>query len=161
MTQTNIQNAECLRIADQLRRAFVGDPWHGDSLKKLLTGITAEQANARPVVSAHSIWEIVPHIDLWAHVALEAVQGTPMPRLYGTEKDWAKVTDANAKTWAGAMDHLFQTAEKLTQTIERFADARLDEIVPGRQYNFYYLFHGIVQHSLYHAGQIALLTKAK
>ena len=28
-------------------------------------------------------------------------------------------------------------------------------------YNFYYLFSGIVQHELYHAGQIALLKKFK
>ena len=39
-------------------------------------------------------------------------------------------------------------------------DARLQDTVPGRQYDFYYLFHGIVQHSLYHGGQIAMLKKA-
>jgi uncharacterized damage-inducible protein DinB len=154
-------NTECLRIADQLRRAFEGKAWHGPALRESLIDITADQAGARPLASGHTIWELVLHIDLWAHVGFEAAQGVPMPKLYGTEKDWSKVTDASAAEWSSATDHLFQTAETLAQEIERFGDARLDEIVPGRQYNFYYLFHGIVQHSLYHAGQIALLKRAK
>jgi len=48
----------------------------------------------------------------------------------------------------------------LAAAIEDFDDAKLQDTVPGRQYDFYYLFHGIVQHSLYHGGQIAMLKKA-
>ena len=33
-------NTECNRIADQLRRAFSGDPWHGPPLREILAGIT-------------------------------------------------------------------------------------------------------------------------
>lgn len=57
-------------------------------------------------------------------------------------------------------NHLFQGGERLAGAIEEFADARLQEIVPGGEYDFYYLFHGIVQHSLYHGGQIAILKGA-
>ncbi len=53
-----------------------------------------------------------------------------------------------------------QNAGRLAGAIEGFADARLEEVVPGREYDFYYLFHGIVQHSLYHGGQIAMLKRA-
>jgi hypothetical protein len=31
--------------------------------------------------------------------------------------------------------------------------------VPGRTYNFYHLFQGMIQHAVYHGGQIALLKK--
>jgi hypothetical protein len=153
-------NTECLRIADQLRRAFTGAPWHGDPLRKLLAGITAEQASARPVASAHTIWELVLHIELWARVAVEASRGVPMPKLYGTEKDWRAASDTSASAWASATDRLFQIGEAMAQAVEKFGDGRLQEMVPGRNYDFYYLFHGIVEHSLYHGGQIALLKKA-
>jgi hypothetical protein len=153
-------NTECRRIADQLRRAFAGDPWHGPALRDLLNGVTAEQANARPVRGAHSIWELGLHIELWARVALETVQGAPLPRLYGTEKDWPAVADASNAAWTEAVATLFSTAESLAQAIEGLTDARLQETVPGRKYDFYYLLHGVVQHSLYHGGQIALLKKA-
>jgi uncharacterized damage-inducible protein DinB len=153
-------NFESLRIADQLRRAFSGDPWHGSPLLDLLAGITAEKARARPLPSVHSIGELVVHIDVYLQVAFEATRGVPAPKLYGTEKDWPAPHEDSEAAWIAAQDRLFRNAEKLAKAIEKFDDARLQATVPGRSYDFYYLFHGIVQHSLYHAGQIAMLKKA-
>ena len=153
-------NSESHRIADQLGRAFAGDAWHGPSLLETLDGVTAEEASARPLASGHSIWELVLHIQLYAHIAFEAaVAGISMPKLYGTEKDWPSVMDSSSTAWAGAMTLLVATGERLGQAIESFTDPRLQEKVPGREYDFYYLFHGIVQHSLYHGGQIAMLKR--
>ena len=150
---------KCVRIADQLSRAFTGDPWHGPPLRELLNGITADQASGRPLSSAHSIWELVVHIEMYVTAALEAVRGTPMPRWYGTEQDWPRITDRTTPSWTQAVDTLFRNAERLAQAIEGFTDERLRDTVPGRDYDFYYLFHGVVQHSLYHGGQIAMLKK--
>jgi len=152
-------NTECHRIADQLHRAFSGSAWHGPALNELLANVSAEQAAARPLASAHSIWELVLHIEVWAHAALEATKGTPMPKIVGTEEDW-RSAGKSAAAWASAQEQLFATAEQLVQAIEGFSVDRLTDIVPGRKYDFYHLFHGIVQHSLYHGGQIALLKKA-
>ena len=153
-------NAESLRIADQLRRAFTGDPWHGSPLRDLLADITPEQACARPLPSAHTIWELVLHVDAWVNAAFGATQGMPIPKPYGMERDWPAVIDRGAAKWTSAKDHLFGSAERLAAAIESFDDAKLRETAPGREYDFYYLFHGIVQHSLYHGGQIAMLRKA-
>ena len=152
-------NGECVRIADQLRRAFTGDPWHGPPLREILTGITAEQARSYPVSPAHSIWEIVLHIHVYLEVGLKATQGVPMPKLYGTEKDWQSA-GYDASEWTVAMERMYATAEQFAQAIEIFTDPRLNDTAPGGDYNFYFLFHGIVQHSLYHGGQIALLKRA-
>jgi hypothetical protein len=152
-------NAESLRIADQLRRAFAGDAWHGSPLRDLLAGVTSDEARARPLRHVHNIGELVLHIDVYLHVAFEATRGVPMPKLYGTERDWPALNDSTA-AWTAAQDRMFQNAEKLAAAIDRFDDAKLQAIVPGRAYDFYFLFHGIVQHSLYHGGQIAMLKKA-
>jgi DinB superfamily len=153
-------STECSRIADQLRRAFKGEAWHGPPLRDLLAGITAVQATARTLPTAHTIWELVLHIDLWADIAFRATMGIPMPKLYGTGKDWTKPFTGSEDEWVAAQGHLFETGERLAGEIEAFDDARLSEIVPGREYDFYHLFHGVVQHSLYHAGQIAILKRA-
>jgi hypothetical protein len=152
--------SECQRIADQLRRAFTGQAWHGPPLVGLLGGVGPEEACARPIDSAHNIWELMLHIDFWVHTALQATQGVAMPKLDGSGTDWPAPGSTVALAWFDAQDRLFDNAEKLAQAIERFGDARLQETVPGRDYDFYGLFHGIVQHSLYHGGQIAVLKKA-
>ncbi|HEY6967689.1 MAG TPA: DinB family protein [Candidatus Angelobacter sp.] len=152
-------NPETSRIADQLRRAFNGEAWHGPDLHALLSDVKAKRAHAHPVAGAHSIWELVLHIEVWTGAAMRAIQGTPMPKIVGTAEDWRTVTDASEQAWSNAVQSLFKTKDELAAAIEQFPDTRLTEIVPGRKYDFYYLFHGIVQHSLYHAGQIALLKK--
>jgi hypothetical protein len=152
-------NSECLRIADQLRRAFTGVPWHGAPLSELLTSITVKQALTRPLASGHNIWELVLHIEIYVQAAYGVVEGAAMPKIAGTPADWRPVASGDAE-WRAATDSLFQSAERLARGIEAFDDARLRDVVPGRQYDFYYLFHGIVQHSLYHGGQIAMLKRA-
>jgi uncharacterized damage-inducible protein DinB len=153
-------NTECARIADQARRAFQGEAWHGPSLKEVLEDVSAAQAGSHPAPNAHSIWELVLHISVWAEASRAALRGVPMPKIVGTVEDWPAVADLSPGAWSKAKDRLFQAGEQLAQAIASCDDGRLGEIVPGRQYDFYYLFHGIVQHSLYHGGQIALLKRA-
>jgi uncharacterized damage-inducible protein DinB len=152
---------ETLRIADQLRRAFDGEAWHGPSLLEILEDLTAAGAVARPLPRSHCIWEIVQHIAVWDDVARrrmggEVVQPTP-------EEDWPAVNETSPGAWRRTLEHLKQTHDALIRAVTSFSDPRLLEKVPGKAddfYTFYYMLHGIVQHELYHAGQIALLKKA-
>jgi hypothetical protein len=100
----------------------------------------------------------VLHIELYVWIALDATRGVPMPKLYETRTDWPAAGEGHEE-WEAANRKLFGACEELAHAIEVFGDDRLPEKAPGRDYDFYYLFHGIVQHSLYHAGQIALLKK--
>lgn len=155
-------NDECLRIADQLHRAFNGEAWHGPSLQELLRQVKAQEAATHPGGNAHSIWEIVLHIRTWANAALQANRGIPVPASVNDlplEQDWPPVKEQTAAAWDGAIQQIFAIAQELETVIKTFDEARLRNTVPGRDYNFYFLFHGVVQHSLYHAGQIALLKK--
>jgi uncharacterized damage-inducible protein DinB len=153
--------SETLRIADQLRRAFAGEAWHGPALLEIIRGLTATGAAARPLARSHCIWEIVRHIDVWDDVARRRMAGAvvqPTP-----EEDWPAVTDTSDDAWSKTLDHLEQTHDALIRAVTSFSDSRLLEKVPGKDpdfYTFYYMLHGIVQHELYHAGQIALLKKA-
>jgi DinB superfamily len=86
----------------------------------------------------------------------EAVQPTP-------DEDWPAVVDISAAAWERTLAHLKQTHEALVEAVRACPDSRLAEKVPGKEpdyYTLYYMLHGIVQHELYHAGQIALLKKA-
>jgi uncharacterized damage-inducible protein DinB len=152
--------SEAARIADQLRRAFDGEAWHGDSVVEILEGVTAARATARPIKGAHTIWELVLHIGAWDGAVLRRLGGAAVE--LSDAENFPPVTDASDAAWRRALAEVRRVHEKLVAAVAALPDSRLDEIVPGKEgahYTFYYMLHGVVQHELYHAGQIAILKK--
>jgi uncharacterized damage-inducible protein DinB len=153
--------SQTARLADQIRRAFEGDAWHGDSIKELLTGVTAATAAARPIKNVHSVWELVLHIAAWDDAVYRRIGGAAVELT--KQQDFPPVKDTSPAAWRQTLTHLDQTHKQLIEAVAAFPDSRLNDQVPGKTedyYDFYYMFSGIVQHELYHAGQIALLKKA-
>jgi uncharacterized damage-inducible protein DinB len=152
--------SEAARIADQLRRSFSGDAWHGDSVFEILEDVTAAHAAARPIKNAHSIWELVLHMAAWDGAVLRRLGGAAVE--LSDAQNFPAVTDASEAAWRAALAEVRRAHEALVAAASVLPDSRLDQIVPGKKgahYTFYYMLHGVVQHELYHAGQIALLKK--
>ena len=150
------------RLADQIRRAFDGDAWHGNSVLEILDGVDAKMAAVHPIENAHSIWELVLHVSAW-DAAIVKRMGGKATELSG-ERNFPAVKDKSEAAWRKAIEHLKQTHKELVKAVAAFPDSRLQERVPGKTesyHDFFYTFSGIVQHELYHAGQIALLKKFK
>lgn len=152
---------EAARIGSQLKRAFEGKAWHGPSLRELLADVTADAAAARPLPGSHSIWEIVLHVGVWQLAVTRGLEGAAMPAELSTEEDWPPLTDASEASWRDALAELEGGHGRLREAVRKLSDADLDKIVAGREYSVYFMLHGVVQHILYHAGQIALLKKAR
>jgi uncharacterized damage-inducible protein DinB len=150
--------SEKKRLNDQLKRAFEGKAWHGPSVSEVLAGVTAEQAAAHPIAGAHSIWELALHIQTWERVGRRRIQEF-VPIDVSDEEDWPAVTDTSEAAWARTLEDLRSNHQALRAAIRELDEAKLDEIVPGTTYSVYFLLHGVIQHDLYHAGQIALLKK--
>jgi len=151
--------SEAARIADQLRRAFEGSAWHGPALLELLADVDAATAYAKPQANAHSIWELVLHIEVWDGAGLRRLDGHKyQPKGLANFPMSPKPTEA---AWRKAVAAAKRTHDALVKTVASLPDERLCDRVPGKRYDFYHLLHGIAQHELYHAGQIALLKKAQ
>jgi uncharacterized damage-inducible protein DinB len=149
---------EVQRILDQLRRAFEGNAWHGPALLELLAGISAADAAARPIPSAHSIWELVLHIAAWKSACQRRLEGD-RAQLTGAE-DWLVVSQTNDKAWQDAKDTLLRTHQQLLEAVSRLDESRLDTPILENMSSVYITLQGVVQHDLYHGGQIAILKKA-
>jgi len=150
---------EMQRIADQLDRAGQGNAWHGPSLGEILGDIETGEATMRPIPDAHSIWEIVLHIAVWEGVVAGRFEGDPREPTT-PEEDWPPIAMPGDGAWRQAVDALTASRARLRRALLAFDESRLGETVPGKDYPFYVMAHGIVQHDLYHGGQIALLKRA-
>jgi hypothetical protein len=76
-------------LEQQLRTAFEGAAWHGPAVLELLAGVTPEQAFARPIPGAHTIWELVLHLVGAYRLVLRRLRGDPRP--LSPEEDWPTV----------------------------------------------------------------------
>jgi len=154
--------SETARIRNQFERAFNGEAWHGPSVLALLDGVTAEQAAAHPIPGAHSIWELTLHIAAWEDACRRRLQGDPAQ--LSDDENFPPITDKTPSAWEAAKAKLSDVHNRLLETIDATDDARLDQpIINSTETTFstaYVTLHGGVQHSLYHAGQIAILKKA-
>jgi hypothetical protein len=153
--------SESERSAHQLAATINGEAWYGDSLREILADVTAERARARPIAGAHSIWEILAHLDAWIAFFSAAVDGVPIPPWTSMphESDWPPVRGDDERAWQECVGSFFRHHAEFVNKMRSFEDERLESPVPGRTYDFRRMFQSASLHAAYHAGQIALLKK--
>lgn len=149
---------EMVYIADLIKRTVTGPTWHGPALDQVLNGVDAMKAAEHPVAGAHSIWELVLHVAAWAEIVRDRLRGERMADP-PTEEDWPPVGATTDAAWAGAVARLRDAYRGLAHDVRHLDDALLHDKVAGLDYSRWVMLHGVVEHGLYHAGQMALLKK--
>jgi uncharacterized damage-inducible protein DinB len=152
-------SSEPTLISDQLRRAFYGEAWHGPGLMELLEDVDALAAAAKPLPGVHSIWELVLHIAVWDDAACRRIAGEKWQPT-GTANFPLAPEPATSAAWRKTVADAKRTHDRLVKTVADLSESRLRDRVPGKRYDFCHMLHGVAQHELYHAGQIAILKKA-
>ena len=140
------------RIAEAYRAATVKGAWYGPSLAELIAQIPAELATKTPLPGAHSIAELLQHLLLWNERIRNTSDSSPLPP-WVPEKDWAEP----AIPWNELVSRWSQSRELLEEKIRDFPVEDLAKQVPGRNYPYETMLHGIVEHTIYHSGQIAMV----
>lgn len=156
---------ETHRIAEQLRRMYNGDAWHGPSVRAALEGVDVTMALARPVPGAHSICELVLHLTAWTREVRRRLRiGVAQDP---EEGDWPQAGSATAAEWSAMIAALDTANDDLAAAIESLSDLELDDRIGdvrdpalGSGVSRYVTLHGVVQHHAYHAGQISLMKNA-
>ena len=159
---------EIRRIADQLDRAVNGPAWHGPSLLEVLRDVNPVDAAARPVPGAHSIWELVAHTTAWLEIVRMRLEGRA-PSQITPSMDWPPLDEAAQhpaedsanRRWDADLSRLRRAAKDLQSAVAAQDDERLADDLPGADdtWTAYHTLHGVLQHTLYHTGQIAVLKK--
>jgi uncharacterized damage-inducible protein DinB len=150
---------EAARIAEQLQLAFYGSAWHGPALLELLEDVDAPTAAAKPIPGVHSIWELVLHTAVWDRVACRRLSGEKCQPT--GDANFPPVPKVNPSAWRKAVAETKRAHDAFVKIVAALPDSRLRDRVPGKRYDFYHMLHGLAQHELYHAGQVAILKKAR
>lgn len=148
---------ETERIKDQLQRAFDGESWTGPPVMEVLKDIEPLKAASKPVPNAHSIWEILEHMNSTIQAAVRRMRGEKI--LLTDEEDWPKVTDTSEKAWGDLVERFRANHNELMSEVSKLKPEQLNDPVLEGFSSYYVSLHGIVQHNQYHLGQISILKK--
>jgi uncharacterized damage-inducible protein DinB len=122
-----------------------------------LENVSADVAVRKPRWSAQSIWDLVAHLTAELDYARAVIAGAAGPWIEG-QTTWPAITDTSDAAWQKARQDLKKANWALVRAVEQLDDAVLDEQPIRVRGPFYLMLHGTLQHNIYHAGQISLLT---
>ena len=151
--RTNLTN-----LINLLNAGFHGGAWHGPSLLELTKGIKVKAAAYKPG-DIHNIAELIYHITSWRLFALKKIQGDAVYNIDNEKMNFGDIQKVDEFELETLMMELTLSQDELTRALETKDDSFLNEIVPGAEYTFDTLLHGIIQHDVYHSGQISIIRK--
>lgn len=140
------------QIADSYRAATVKAAWYGPSLAEMLSQVSPDLATTPPLPGAHSVSELLQHLLLWNERIRNTSDSHPLPR-WQPEKEWAEPPIP----WNELVARWDQSRDLLENKLRNFPVEDLAKQVPGRNYPYETMLRGIVEHAIYHSGQIAMV----
>lgn len=145
-------------ILHLIQDSFNGQPWYGDAVMVKLNSINFKIVDER-IHDANSIANIVAHMIQWRIFTIEKIKGNQVFDIeLNTLDDWPEITIQDALDWKKLIARLEQTQEELVLLISQLDDSFLQQQTLGRTYNNQHLLEGIIQHDIYHLGQIGILN---
>ena len=151
---------EVTRIQQLLNASWNGRMWHGTNLKEVLKGVDTEKAFRKPAAGAHNIYELVMHMHCWRNFVFQHLTGhADFKVILNSADDWPVDYEKTEAQWNTALQLLEQSQNQVADAFSKFDETQLDESMHGRKFSWYDFIHGLIQHDIYHSGQIAILKK--
>ena len=146
--------------SERFRHNFDGPAWHGPDTNEILAGITATQAVARPIPNAHTIAELVSHMIAWRDFGARMLRGEYEHKIeINGPVDWAPQDGLTDDGWEALKGELRRSQDEILGLLETATDADLDHPAGDRPFSVRVVVDGVVDHDIYHGGQIVMLKK--
>lgn len=144
-------------LAQSLQNLYDGTPWIDVIYAEHLKRVNAHQS-VQSFNGSNNIWQLVNHIIYWNQRVLRYIQNE-QPEQDGDLPDFYLPENHGEENWQATQHRLQHSVEQLAAAIRAFPEDKLYENFPGTNQPAAYYFHGVIEHSAYHLGQIVLLEK--
>ncbi len=145
------------QIAKDFREVHFGGNWTCSNLKDQLADVSWEQAITQ-VYSLNTIATLVYHMNYYVRAVSKVLEGGPLDA--HDKYSFAHPPIHSQQDWNNLLDKVWADAENFSMLLEDLPDTKLWEIFSEEKYGIYYRnLHGIIEHTHYHLGQVALIKK--
>ncbi|MBS1916294.1 MAG: DinB family protein [Bacteroidetes bacterium] len=146
------------KIIYALREVLYGEPWYGQSFFAIAKDIDLAIVFERPN-GQHSLTDLLYHMITWSEFTENIFDETKLKSVKSFEDlDWRTI-NPDVHSWEKGLE-IFKTVNEniITQLLTK-DDLFLETPVDDRTYNVQFLLNGLIQHHIYHLGQIAYIKK--
>lgn len=146
------------KMIKELSEVFEGEPWYGQSVMRKLENVPYKIGYKTCIPESHNVAQIIGHLIAWKSFALEKMkENKGFDIKIDSEIDWPVLEVRNRKEWEGLKRKLVLVQSQIYEILEKKEDEFLDQHVAGKEYNIEYLLRGVIQHDIYHLGQVGLI----
>lgn len=143
---------------DRLDEAFQGSTWFGNTVLKTIESVNDFDCNFK-LGNGNSAGQIIEHMINWKVFVIEKLKGNAQFDIeINSINDWNREKEYTKEEFSTLLDKAKSTHEELIRILKSKTNSEwLNLSVPGREYPYKYIVNGIMQHDIYHSGQIAVL----
>jgi hypothetical protein len=140
-----------------------GKLWMGDNFETKINAITEDEAFVKPLPTMHSVAELIAHLTAWNNDAILKINtGTGRLR----ESDAGNWPDNERLKELGLKDILRRYNDSVNQIVmllktkdDLFLKKRYVDQDFGQEFDVAFVIEGVLQHCIYHLGQIGIVIK--
>jgi uncharacterized damage-inducible protein DinB len=151
------------KLEQELQKVLSGNPWYGNSVYGIIEQVSFEAAFEKAQGASHTIAEIVLHMLAWTEEVIDRMNGKVASKpLSG---DWPSTGSPDEQKWQNYVNDLKLVNVNLLGVIQDFHEEKWDELINNAgnseagEITNEELVEGLIQHHIYHAGQIAILNR--
>lgn len=145
------------QIAKHFREVYFGGNWTCSNVKDQLADVTWQQATTR-IDSFNTVAVLTFHIGYFVEALLKVLDGRPLDSNDKYSFDHPPID--SQQEWEEMRAKVLSDAERCAGLIEGLPDERLwDDFTDPKYGSYYRNLHGVIEHTHYHLGQIAVMKK--
>jgi uncharacterized damage-inducible protein DinB len=152
------------KLETSLQSILAHEPWYGPATYDIIDGISFEAAYEKPPGSVHNIAGILMHMLGWTQEATERMHGKEAGDPTGG--DWPDPGQPDEQRWQHLINDFKLANVTLAGVIQNFPAEKWAAPINDKRYSdtgegvsYQELIEGLIQHHIYHSGQIALLNR--
>jgi uncharacterized damage-inducible protein DinB len=154
-----MHNTLIKRYIHQLQQAYHGGNWLDEDIDKKLKFVNEENAWTKPMGFVHSIAEVVSHILEWRKELIERLEfGRHAKLVEDSPNNWIANDILKKNGWSFLKKQLEDSQLELIALLEKKDDSFLESNWSGNL-TYEWLLAGLIEHDIYHLGQIGLIYK--
>ena len=155
---TLAMNKEIQSITRTLRNVLSGQPWYGKSVYAILEQAGTGDVYHQPGKKCHSNIELLYHMITWVQYVLCIIKNEGPEKAKAIETlNWQTINPTE-HDWEKGVLQFKSLHNEIIELLDAQDDSFLGQNLEDKKYNFRFLLNGLIQHHIYHAGQIAYIS---